>query len=188
MSYRPICDFWWLARCKYKGGVKRYGGYLGGFPERARALLGIGFEEPLLHVCGGLAHLYPYKRGFGPNDKRLDLDESVKPDYLASALEPYPDGPWPAALLDPPYSPKDSLRYAISDYPNPNELLKVGINSVESYGRVGMIHYVIPKCPSNAVFMASVGIACGFNNRIRVYTVFERKPFRTIFVRKGRVS
>lgn len=81
MGYRPITDMWLLARCKYKGGVKRYGGYLGGFPERARALLGATIDEPVLHVCGGLARLYPYPGGFGPNDKTLDLDDEVEPDY-----------------------------------------------------------------------------------------------------------
>ena len=40
MSYRPITDFWFLARAKLKGGKKYYGAYLGGFPERARVLLG----------------------------------------------------------------------------------------------------------------------------------------------------
>src|SRR6185503_8840943 len=80
VSYRPITDVWLLARCKYKGGVKRYGGYLGGFPERARALLGVTINQPVLHVCGGLARLYPYRGGFGENDKTLDLDPNVNPD------------------------------------------------------------------------------------------------------------
>ena len=55
---------WFLARAKLKGGEKYYGSYLGGFVERARALLGCKINEPVLHVCGGMAKLYPYKRGF----------------------------------------------------------------------------------------------------------------------------
>jgi len=54
MSYRPITDIWFLARAKLKGGVEYYGAYLGGFPERARALLGATINEPVLHVCGGI--------------------------------------------------------------------------------------------------------------------------------------
>lgn len=36
MSYRPITDFWFLARAKLKGGEKYYGAYLGGFNNRLR--------------------------------------------------------------------------------------------------------------------------------------------------------
>ena len=36
MSYRPITDFWFLARAKLKGGKKYYGAYLGGFNNRIR--------------------------------------------------------------------------------------------------------------------------------------------------------
>ena len=45
MGYRPITDTWFLARAKLKGGVKYYGAYLGGFPERARALLGVNTKN-----------------------------------------------------------------------------------------------------------------------------------------------
>ena len=81
MSYRPLCDVWFLARAKLKGGQKYYGAYLGGFPERARALLGCRLDQPVLHICGGMARLYPYRRGFGPVDKTLDLDPACKPDF-----------------------------------------------------------------------------------------------------------
>src|SRR3990167_7927493 len=77
MSYRPITDTWFLARAKLKDGKKYYGAYLGGFPERARALLGAMIDEPVLHVCGGMAKQYPYKGGFGVNDKTLDLHTGI---------------------------------------------------------------------------------------------------------------
>ena len=90
MGYRPLGDLWLLTRCKYSDGVKRYGGYLGGFPERARWLIGCPLDVPLLHVCGGKARYYPYKGGFGPKDRTLDLDQSVNPDLLQDAEEPIP--------------------------------------------------------------------------------------------------
>jgi hypothetical protein len=37
-----------------------------------------------------------------------------------------------------------------------------------------MIHYVISRCPPGARFVACVGVVCGFGNRGRFYTVFER--------------
>lgn len=184
MSYRPITDIWLLTRCKYKGGVKRFGGYLGGFPERARALLGCSIYDPVLHVCGGLAKLYPYKNGFGPNDKTLDLDPACEPDYMQDAREPFPQCPssnasgvfWAGILIDPPYSPEDAASYPCGSdaYPSPNLLLKNAFEVIGVGSRVGIIHYQLPKAPKNSRFVAAVGVLCGFNNRIRCYSVFER--------------
>ena len=189
MSYRPITDMWFLARAKLKGGKKYYGAYLGGFPERARALLGCRISEPVLHVCGGCAKDYPYKRAFGPNDKTLDLDPACNPDFLQDAREPYPNGfslddintgksgfaTWAGILIDPPYTEADAMHYVpgADKYPKPNELVKNALEVLPSGGRVGLIHYILPS-PKDCIFVACVGVVCGFNNRIRVYSVFEK--------------
>ncbi len=182
MSYRPITDLWILARAKLKGGEKYYGAYPGGFPERARILLGITLEDPLLHACGGKARFYPYSRGFGPYDQTLDLDPDLKPDFLSDIRNPVP-APylrglivWPAILCDPPYSEGDAEKYApgASNYPQPNVILKNCINAVRVGGRVGILHYIWPSPPKNAVSVACVGVVVGFNNRIRIFSVFER--------------
>jgi len=177
MSYRPITDFWLLARAKLKDGRKYYGAYLGGFPERARVLLGASINDPVLHVCGGMARYYPYKGGFGPNDKTLDLDPATKPDHLGNASDPddYPFD-FRAMLADPPYSETDAEHYAPgrTQYPLPNAILRNMIGALPIGGRAGIIHYILPACPKNAKFIACVGIVCGFNNRIRVFSVFER--------------
>jgi len=191
-KYRPICDLWILARAKLKGGAKFYGAYLGGFPERARALLGCSIHDPVLHVCGGMARLYPYRRGFGPNDKTLDLDPETKPDFLQDARDRWPfdtfhkdlaDGSstggsayWSGILIDPPYSPEDAAHYKVGadKYPSPSHLLMRAFEVLPNGGRVGIIHYLVPSPPKDAIFVACVGVVCGFSNRIRVYTVFEK--------------
>ena len=175
MTYRPICDVWLLARAKLKAGQKYYGAYLGGFPERARSLLSASIQEPVLHVCGGMAKLYPYAGGFGPHDKTLDLDPNVAPDFCQDARNLYPAG-FKAILADPPYSETDAEHYwpGKSRYPQPNEIVKRGIEALEVGGRVGIIHYILPSPPKNAKFIAAIGVICGFNNRIRIYSVFER--------------
>lgn len=175
MTYRPITDVWLLTRCKYRGGVKRYGGYLGGFPERARALLAVTINQPVLHVCGGLARLYPYRGGFGDKDKTLDLDPNVTPDYLQCAMKPLPEG-FDAMLADPPYSEGDAEHYypGATGYPNPHKLMASMVKTLAVGQRAGMIHYVIPRAPKNAKFIACIGVASGFGNRVRVFTVFER--------------
>jgi hypothetical protein len=176
MSYRPITDMWVLTRAKLKGGRKYYGAYLGGFPERARALLGATIDEPVLHVCGGMAKHYPYSRAFGPNDKTLDLDPQTEPDYLQDARDPLPRG-FKAILMDPPYSVEDAASYRVgaSVYPTPNELLQNALDAIEPGQRVGLIHYLLPQPGQRAKFVACVGVTCGFNNRIRAFTVFEKR-------------
>lgn len=176
MSYRPITDVWFLARAKLKDGRKYYGAYLGGFPERARALLGVTINDPVLHVCGGMAKHYPYSGGFGPHDKTLDIDPACEPDYLQDAREPLPYG-YGALLMDPPYSEQDAERYTCGKaaYPAPNFLVASAMTALDVGRRVGIIHYVLPRCPKNARFVAAVGVLCGFNNRMRCFSVFERK-------------
>lgn len=181
MSYRPITDVWFLARAKLKpkaDGTKNsyYGAYLGGFPERARALLGVTINDPVLHVCGGMAKFYPYSRGFGPNDKTLDLNAATEPDYLQDARDPLPRG-FAAMLIDPPYSTQDAEHYSAAGgpavYPTPNELVRNALAALNSGQRVGIIHYLLPQA-KDARFIACVGVVCGFNNRIRVFSVFEK--------------
>lgn len=189
IPYRPITDLWMLTRCKYNNGIKRYGGYLGGFVERARALLGVNINDPLLHACGGMARHYPYKRGFGPNDKTLDLDPACNPDFLQDAREPFPwcpnssvtqapygKAPWPGILIDPPYSEEDAMHYVTGaeKYPSPMKLVKNAIDVLPIGGRVGIIHYYPPKNPKNSMMVACIGVICGFNSRIRVYSVYEK--------------
>ena len=177
MSYRPITDVWFLARAKLKGGKKYYGAYLGGFPERARALLGVTIDQSVLHVCGGFAKFYPYSAGFGPNDKTLDLNAACEPDYLQDARAPLPTG-FAAMLIDPPYSVQDAEHYSMAGgpavYPSPNELVRNALHALQPGQRVGIIHYMLPQA-KDARFVACVGVVCGFNNRMRCYSVFEKK-------------
>lgn len=203
-NYRPITDLWILGRPK----VKYYGAYPNGFLERARALLGVTPLDPVLHVCGGMARQYPAQpRGFGPNDRTLDLDPALMPDYLQAATDPLPrllagkDGlplspdaieslgqaaafcatGWPAILADPPYSELDAEKYAPGGklYPKPNLILRRMLDAVRPGGRVGMLHYVVPSPPTEGVrFVAVIAVWTGYNQRMRTFSVFEREVTR----------
>lgn len=170
-DFRPITDLWILARPK----VKYYGAYPAGFLERARALLGVNINEPLLHVCSGRVRDYPF-RGVGPNDKTVDVNEALAPDYVMDVSEgelPV-DREWPAVLADPPYTKDDALHYGFEPLPGATRLLRDCLQIVRPGGRVGMLHYEWPRPPANARSVAAIGVLVGFANRIRCFSVFER--------------
>lgn len=175
MSYRPITDVWIMGRCKHK----YYGGYPAGFLHRARQLLGVHPKDAVLHVCSGGIRNYPY-RGFGPNDKTLDLDPANSPDYVQDARKPFPlpgpDAFWPAILIDRPYTEDDADHYmpGRAFLPTANELIRNGIKAVDVGGCVGILDYLWPQPPKNAKELATIAVINGRNNRIRQFTVFER--------------
>ena len=178
MNYCPITDVWILARPK----VPYYGAYPAGFLERARALLGVTIDDPVLHVCSGRVKDYPY-RGFGPNDRTLDIDPKLKPDYVVDVrygLQTRRSG-WKAMLVDQPYSALDAACYArgAAVYPDPRKLLGNCLLGVRLGGRVGFLHYEWPRPPNwiGARPVALIGVITGYGNRMRAFSVFERvKP------------
>lgn len=195
MSYRPITDVWILARSK----TKYYGAYPAGFLHRAVQLLGVGADAYVLHVCGGKVREYPF-RGLGKNHRTLDLNPTVKPDYLRDAREPFPfvcldadhddrcsrktgllHRPWDAVLIDRPYTEEDADKYIAEGLgeghkvlPPANLLIKNAIAVLPIGGRVGILDYVWPQPPKNAREVAVVAVGTGRNARARWYTVFER--------------
>jgi hypothetical protein len=175
MSYRPICDVWLLARPK----VPYYGAYPAGFLGRARALLGVNQFDAVLHVCSGKVKDYPYS-GFSDTDRTVDIDPELQPDFVMDVRHQLPKeveyGGWDAVLADPPYTEADAAHYicGASVLPDPNKLLRDCLAVVKPQGRVGMLHYLLPRPPKTAKLVATVAVIVGFNNRVRMYSVFER--------------
>jgi hypothetical protein len=177
MTYRPVCDVWLLARAKLLHGHKYFGAFLGGFGERARSLLGVHIDDPVLHICGGRVRSYPYPRAIGPNDRTLDLNPAMEPDYLQDARDPYPSG-FRAILADPPYSEVDAANYtpgAVA-YPAPNLILKRALDALPVGGRVGILHYIWPAPPPKAAAKetAAIAVGTGRNGRARWFIVYEK--------------
>lgn len=170
MSYRPICDTWILARSK----VRYYGAYPAGFLSRARTLLGVTINQPVLHVCSGLVREYPFA-GVGPQDRTLDADPTLEPDFCQDARDPFPSS-HSAILMDPPYTEGDASHYNVGAdlFPQPGELLKNAAAVLEPGERVGLLHYVWPKPPADLKNIAVITVLVGFNNRARLYSVYEK--------------
>lgn len=177
MGFRPITDVWILARPK----VRYYGAYPSGFLERARNLLGVTIIDPVLHVCGGRVRDYPF-RGVGANDKTLDINEQLTPDFVCDLTAgEIPGGPWAGILADPPYTPDDADEYSHGrkHLPTSGALLRKCLAAVKPGGRVGILHYEWPRPPrtidgKEVRSIAVVGVLVGFSNRIRCFSVFER--------------
>jgi len=171
MSYRPICDMWLLARPK----VKYYGAYPNGFLQRARVLIGCSDEDSVLHICSGKVKDYP-NRGFGNNDKTVDIDESLNPDFIMDVRKELPIGDWNGILIDQPYTNEDAEHYSSGkDFiPNPNDLLKRALDLIPIGKKIGVLHYICPSCPKSAKFICCIGVLVGFNNRIRCFSVYEK--------------
>ncbi len=174
MTYRPITDVWILARPK----VKYYGAYPNGFLERALPLLGVNPEcDACLHLCGGRAKDYPNKR-LVQKAITVDSDPATEPDVVADLSA---SGNWSevpdarAVLADPPYTPEDHAKYRTdAALPSAGHLLRVGLDCVAAGDRVGVLHYLWPQPPKHARSIAAVAVLMGFNNRARVFSVFEK--------------
>lgn len=177
MSYRPVTDVWLLARAKLLHGHTIWGAFLGGFGERARSLLGVHINDPVLHVCGGRVRSYPYPRAIGPNDKTLDLDPAMEPDFLQDARDPYPTG-FRAILADPPYSTEDAGHYLPGSavYPTPNTILRRALEAIPVGCRVGVLHYAWTAPPPGvaAKETAAIAVGTGRNGRARWFIVYEK--------------
>lgn len=179
MSYRPICDTWILARSK----VKYYGAYPAGFLERARSLLGVTINDPVLHVCSGKVTEYPYAGGFGPNDKTVDISRHCRPDFhiditaegLPSHMGDEGETPWYAVLADPPYTADDAAQYGDATLPSARLCLERSLEVLDVGARVGVLHYVAPRPPAGVKFLACITVFVGFENRARLYSVYEKR-------------
>lgn len=87
--------------------------------------------------------------------------------------------PWPAILIDPPYTDDDQQHYSPTVWgkrPTPALLLKHALAAVRPGGRVGILGYKMPrpKKADGVVLVASIPISIGFENMTRVYAVYEK--------------
>lgn len=189
MGYRPIMDSWALARPK----VSYYGAYPNGFLERARVFLPVTRDEPVLHVCGGQAKQYPTWSTLCPNDLTIDIDDELVPDLVwnvrtqgvpSSARFTSPHlpsawcGGWRGMIADPPYSEDDAEHYRLGkgELPPLRKLVSDCLDALVVGGRVGILHYrwARPLVLKHAKSIAKCNVTCGFDNRDRCYSVWEK--------------
>jgi hypothetical protein len=112
---------------------------------------------------------------------------------ITKASGPPPENQlWPAVLIDRPYTEDDAKKYLDGKgdafLPDINDLLKRCLGLVVPGGRVGVLDYIWPQPPKKgARCVAAISVLVGFNNRVRLYSVYERepKPWRTLRGARG---
>ena len=102
---------------------------------------------------------------------------------------------WRGMLIDRPYTGPDAYKYGeyftepldplsnaplgqqvMDEIPDANQLIRDAMSVLCPGGRVGMLDYVWPQPPSKGVkSIACIGVIAGFNNRMRCFSVFEKR-------------
>lgn len=145
----------------------------GMFPVRfvpwALSILQVRAAE-VLHVCsGGL--------GSEVGGLRVDVRRAAAPDVVADgAALPFRDESFAGVLIDPPYSVEYAHALYNTDYPRPSHLLKEAARVVCAGGRVGFLHFLVPKPGSPLLKIERIyGVTQGCGYRIRAFTVLRKR-------------
>lgn len=168
-SYRPLTDIWILGRPK----SHYYGAYPEGFLWRAKTLVGNG---KCIHLCcGKLQPYFPIDKRAILNDDTLDIDSSLNPKFVADATKTgLESNSYNCVLIDPPYTIEDATHYNHKILPEPKDLINEATRIVKLGGRIGFLHYIIPRPNKQLRLLACIGVFYGYDNRMRAFSVFEK--------------
>lgn len=124
----------------------------------------------VLHVCSGAL-------GSDAGGVRVDLRLGARPDVVGDGTTlPFRDSSFAGVLLDPPYSLEYARELYGTAYPRPSHLLAEAARVVRPGGRVGFLHFLVPKPGSPLLTIERVwGVTQGCGYRIRAFTVLRRR-------------
>ena len=145
---------------------KYYGSFPKSFWRRAKVVLG---DKNMLHwFCGNVTN----EEGITTVDGNLE----VKANYHIIGTElPFAEDTFDSSFADPPYSPKDSKRYALP-YPTSNRILKELARVTKPGGKIGLLHKFLPVIKgSSARLIGCIGILNGPLKHIRGFYIFEKE-------------
>lgn len=151
-------DIWPCGR----GATKRiWGSFPAGFYPRMKDLLG---EGRYLYACSGSV-----KDGI-----TIDINPARDPSVVADAQKlPFADCTFDVVIIDPPYTEKDAAKYGTRYFP-PHRALWEAARVAKVGGRVGFLHYMVPKTPPDTKRVAMIAVTCGPLMKIRAFSVFEK--------------
>jgi hypothetical protein len=144
--------------------------YYGAFPQ--------GFWKRAKHVLrpwGSMVHWFsgtmPPEEGITTVDGNPETRPSVV--CLGGTL-PFADDTFCASFADPPYSPKDSERYALP-YISATKILGELARVTKVGGKIGLLHEFIPPTKRLPVkLLGIIGIMNGPQKRIRLFAIYRK--------------
>lgn len=157
---RIYFDFWPCGRGAAKG---IWGSFPKGFYARMKAVMG---EGSYLFVCSGSIS----------EGVTVDINPERKPTVVADAqCLPFADNVFDVVIVDPPYSAKDAEIYGTKHFPAHRALWEAA-RVARPGGRVGFLHYMVPKTPPGTKRVGMVAVTCGPCLKIRAFSIFEKLP------------
>lgn len=145
------------------------GGYPHGFLEWAFGIMRVTDPEKVLHLCGGSV-----KSGV-----TVDIRPEKNPSIVADCRSvPLQDESFDFILADPPYAEDYAKNlYGTQDvYPKPGEILKEASRLLKPYGKVGLLHFIVPMSRKPLKLLGVWGITTGAGYAIRAWSLFEKMP------------
>lgn len=143
------------------------GGYPHRFLERAYQTLGVTDPSRVLHICSG-----GVKVGV-----TVDVRAEVAPRVIGDArMLPFRDATFDWAMADPPYgeSYAEQLYGTGESYPRPSHILSEASRVLRPGGRVGILHFIVPKARYGLRQVGCWGVYTGPDFAIRAWTVYEK--------------
>lgn len=162
-------DFWPCGRGAAKG---LWGSFPNGFYPRMKSLLG---EGEYLYVCSGSIQ----------EGVTVDIRSGMRPAVVADAQAlPFLDGSFDVVVLDPPYTAKDAEKYGTKHFPVHRALWECA-RVLRPGGKLGFLHYMVPKTPPSTRRIAMVAVTCGPLMKVRAFSVFQKSAQLQLRTWKG---
>lgn len=143
------------------------GGYPKRFMQLAYGTLGVTDPNRVLHLCSGSVRV----------GITVDIRAETNPRIVADCRNvPLPDESQDWIMADPPYS-KEYARnlYGTEDsYPAPGQILLEACRLLKPFGRVGILHFMVPLVRKPLRLVRVYGITTGCGYAIRAWSVFEK--------------
>ncbi len=142
--------------------------YPGGFPlhfERKLWKL-MGCPKKVLHPFGGCAEI----------GKRVDIDPSVRPDYVGDAhdLQFIRSGSYNLVILDPPYDDAHAKELYGTGKVHYTRYIKEAVRVCASGGHIAVYHWVMTPRPEGTKIDKRIVILTRVWHRPRVCCIFRK--------------